>query len=336
MTRGAQTGAAAALGLSLVAVAFAQGAPAKAPVAASDTTAASAAASNADAKRRAQVVARFQGGQVTLGDLEDAIRAQSPYLRRRYTDPEIVKDLLGKTVRFELLANEAERRGYAANPSVQETVKQNSVQRLMKVELDDKITPDQVPADDVKKYYEQNIAEFVRPAVRRVSHVMFVTAEDARAALVEARAMDMRQFRELARGKSIDEQSNARGGDLGYFDEKGTPREEGAAALPEAIVKAAFALKNVGDVAPEPVKVPGGFSLVKLTGQRPASSRTLQDAEATIRSRLWRDKRQSATESFVAKLRTEFKPVVHGELLGQIDLSDAPGTPETADEAAPR
>lgn len=325
MTRWAQTGAVVASGLVAVAIAVAQDAPAKlaaAPV---------AGATDADAKHRAQVVARFQGGDVTLGELEDAIRAQSPYLRRRYSDPEVLKDLLGKTVRFELLANEAERRGYAANASVQETVKQNSVQHLMKTELDDKITLEQVPAEDVTKYYDQNIAEFVRPAVRRVSHVMFATVEDARAALDEARAADMRQFRELARGKSIDEQTNTRGGDLGYFDVKGTPREEGAALVPEPIVKAAFALQNVGDVAPEPVKLAGGFSLVKLTGQRPASSRTLEDAEATIRSRLWRDRRQAATEAFVEKLRIEFKPVVHGELLGLIDLGDAPATPEATD-----
>lgn len=322
MTRWAQTGAIVASGVMAVAIAVAQGAPAKAPAPATD----------ADAKRRAQPAARYQGGEVTVGELEDAIRAQSPYLRQRYTDPQIRKELLDKTVRFELLAHEAERRGYAANASVQETVKQNSVQHLMKAELDDKITLEQIPAEDVKKYYDQNIAEFVRPAVRRVSHVMFATAEDARAALAAAQAADMRQFRELARTKSIDEQSNARGGDLGYFDVKGAPRDEGAPAVPEAIVKAAFALRNVGDVAPEPATVAGGFSVVKLTGQRPASSRTLQDAEATIRSRLWRDRRQAATEAFVEKLRTEFKPVVHGELLGQIELGDATGTPEATDQ----
>lgn len=340
-----------ASGLLLATIALAHGTPRGAPVrlatprpiaapaARAQPTAPAAPPTEAELHHRAQVVARFEGGQVTVGALEDAIRAQSPYLRQRYANPETRKELLARTVRFELLANEAERRGFGARDSVQETVKQNAVQRMMKETLDDKITAEQVPAEQIKTYYEANLAEFVRPAMRRVSHVMFATLEEARAALAEAREMDMRQFRELARAKSIDEQSNARGGDLGYFDATGKPRDDGSAAPPETIVKAAFELDTVGDTAPEPAKVTGGYSLVKLTGLRPASERTLHDAEATIRSRLWRELRQTSTEAFVEKLRGEIKPVIHPELLGQIDLSQAPdaledrpeqGTPATA------
>jgi peptidyl-prolyl cis-trans isomerase C len=333
MARWSQAAAVLAAGVPLVGIALAQGAPAAAPkaatrapaVAVTGRVAPAPGASDADVKRRAQAVARYQGGDVTIGELEEAIRQQSPYLRRRYSDPQVLAELLAKTVRFELLANEAERRGYATNPQVHETTKQNAVQRLMKADVDEQITIEQIPADDVKAYYQANLAEFVRPALRRANHVMFTTLEDAKAALAEAKEMDMRGFRELARQKSIDEQSNARGGDLGYFDAQGKPRDDGVSPVPEAIAKAAFALQTVGDVVGEPVKIPGGFSLVKLTGQRPASSRTLADADATIRARLWRDKRQTASDAFVQKLREEFKPVVHAELLGQIDLADAPG-----------
>ncbi len=299
-------------------------------------TAPSANTTDAETQRRAQVVASFQGGEVTTGELEDAIRKQSPQMRRRYLDPAVKRDLLDKTVRFELLADAADKRGYGANEAVQQTVKQNSVQTLMKEELDDKITLDQVPAEDVKQYYETNLAEFVRPAVRRVSHIMVATQEEAQAVVTEAKDMDMRHFRELARTKSMDEQSNLRGGDLGYFDVKGKLQGEDVTPVPSAIVKAAFALATVGDLATVPAKVDGGYSVVKLTGQRPANERALAAAEGTIRTRLWRERRQAGTEAFVEKLKTEIKPVVRAELLSTIvlppaapeDVAPAPGAPE--------
>ena len=57
--------------------------------------------------------------------------------------------------------------------------------------------------------------------------------------------MDLREFRQLARDKSIDDVTKMRGGDLRYFD--ATARCAAASrtlSVPPAIAKAAFALKN--------------------------------------------------------------------------------------------
>src|SRR5690349_12917351 len=69
----------------------------------------------ADLQRRAQAVATFEGGQLTLGEIEDAVERQSPMMRARYADQKNLKDLYEKTLRFSLLAAEAQRRGYDKN-----------------------------------------------------------------------------------------------------------------------------------------------------------------------------------------------------------------------------
>lgn len=273
------------------------------------------AAADAETARRAQVVAKFEGGTITLGELEDAIVRQSPFMRKRYLEAPARKDLLDRLVRFELLALEAERRGYGANPTVVQSLKETMVQRLLEQEVDDVVNDASIPAEDVARHYEQNRAEFVRPAMRRAAHVLVGTEEAAKAMLAKARDADLREFRELARRESIDEASNVRGGDLGYFDVEGVVAGADAASLPAPIAKAAFALAHVGDVVPDPIRIEGGFSILKLTGERAASERSLAAAEPTIRARLARDRRREASQAFIEKLQVEHPPVVRGELL---------------------
>ncbi|MDD9939045.1 MAG: peptidyl-prolyl cis-trans isomerase [Myxococcales bacterium] len=288
---------------------------------------------DAEAKRRAQPLAVFEGGQVTVGDLEDAIKRQSPFMRKRYQDPAELQKLLAKTVRFALLAQEAERQGFGTRPSVEQAVKQNAVQALMKLEFDEKLSADAIPGEEVEGYYQEHIDEYVRPATRRASHIMVATLDEAKALLAQARDKDLREFRQLAREHTIDEASKMRGGDLRYFDDTGKVRNEQTPSIPPALVKATFKLKTVGDLVKAPVKLEGGYSIIKLTGSRPALSRKLSDVEETIRVRLWRKQRQAAIDTFITDLRGQYKPDLKPKLVEKIKLDQpvsakGPGIPE--------
>jgi peptidyl-prolyl cis-trans isomerase C len=314
----------AAIGVS-AAQAFAE--PAPVPAAAPDDT--------AEKTRRAEVVATFEGGQVTVGDLEDQIAAQAPFMRDGYKDPAALAALLDKTIRFEVLAREAVRRGYDKNDVVSYAVKQNAVQTLIREEFDEKLKEDSIPAEDVKKYYEEHLAEFVRPALRRASQLLVATEAEAKAVLAEAKAADMRAFRELTRNKSTDQETRLRGGDLRYFDDTGKVHDETAPAVDPALAKAAFALKTVGDTS-APIKTERGFVIVRLTGLRDAHAETLEQADETIRARLARDRRQAGIDALLQKLRAELKPEVHPELVDAIKLDShavmptAPARPQAA------
>ena len=278
----------------------------------------------AERARRATPVAEFEGGVITVGDLEDQIARQSPLMQRRYTVAENRKLLLEKAVRFELLAKEAQRRGFDKDDLVVQAVKQNAVQTLIRKEFDEKITAESITEAEIKTYYDAHLDEFVRPAMRRASHIRVATEAEAKQLLEETKGLDMRKFRQLARTKSADETTKLRGGDLGYFDAKGTPRDPNAAAPDGVLVKAVFGLKNVGDITPKPLKLHNGFSVAMLTGDRAARERTMQDASDTIRTRLWREKRQAAIDAFLAKLKAELKPELHPELVDHIDFQQEP------------
>jgi peptidyl-prolyl cis-trans isomerase C len=292
--------------------------------------AAPAAPSEADVKRRAQVLASYGGGQITVAAVEDAVAQQNPYMRRRYKDPKGLQELLERMLRFELMSDEALRRGFDKDAVVVAAVKQNAVQQLMKAEIDDKLPAESIPKPEIEKYYQDHLDEYVQPAMQRIGHVLVATEQEAKDLIAQAKSMDLRAFRELARSKSLEEATKLRGGDLGYADAQGKARGEPEVKVPLPIVKAAFGLKTIGDVAPRPVKIDGGYSVVKLTGQRPASSRSLADVQDAIRVRLWRERRQQAIETLVTKLRAELAPEVHPELVDAIKLDDGqPAGPST-------
>jgi peptidyl-prolyl cis-trans isomerase C len=303
------------LGLAQTSPALTQPAAANAPALSADESA-----------RRAEVVAHAGTASISVGQLEDAMLSQNPFMQQRYVSPEAVRELLDRSLRFELLAAEAQRRGYAKHEAVTLAVKQNTVQALIKQEFDDKITQASIPADDVKKYYDEHLDEFVRPESRRASLVVLATESEAKALLPEVKVADVRTFRELARTKSVDETNRQRGGDLQYFDAGGRLLDTAGERVDVALAKAVFALKQVGDTSGV-VNLGERFAIVKLTGQRPAQENTRREADERIRMRLWRERRQAAIDAKLDELKKRLKPEVHPELVDSVQLDTGSALP---------
>jgi peptidyl-prolyl cis-trans isomerase C len=293
-----------------------------------------AAADHADveAARRARVVARVGERRITVGEVEDAVEKMSPMMRARYRDPVQLRSLVDQMLRFELLAREAAREGGANDREVRAATSRRAVQELMRIRFDETITPESVPVADVEAYYAAHPEEFNVGETRRASHILVATRAEADALLSQAREADARAFRTLAQGRSLDAESRARGGDLRYFDERGRGPNDADAAVDAALVRAAFALRTVGDVS-DPVEVSGQWSLVKLTGLRPAVHRTLIESQGAIRERLWRERRQAAIEAYVAGLRERGRVVLHAERMEAIEM--APPTRDGSEDEEP-
>jgi len=284
-----------------------------------------------DEARRAQAVARVGDVTVTVGEVEDAINQQSPFVRMRYADPAQLEQFAQSMIRFELLARAAERAEIDDDEEVVRATKQHMVQQLIRRDFDERITVSSVPQADVQAYYDANPAEFHTPEMRRAAHIRLGSREAAERLLAEARAADTREFRALAREHSTDPETRLRGGDLRYFDETGQPRNSRDPQVDEGLARAAFALEEVGDVSAEPVQLGEHWSIVKLTGRRPAEHRTVEQAGPTIRLRLWRQTRSQALEDFVAGLRRDagIENIPYEALRG-IELDE----PEREDEQA--
>src|SRR5262245_8626012 len=103
----------------------------------------SAPAQSAEAPRTP--LAKVGSGTNTLGELQDKLNRQSPYIRARYTSLEQKKEFLDSLIRFEVLAKEAAKRGYDKDPEVLRTMKQVMIQKLMKEEFETRLTPESIP-----------------------------------------------------------------------------------------------------------------------------------------------------------------------------------------------
>ncbi len=282
-----------------------------------------------------ELLAKVGDREITVGEFAERLADQSPYLRARYNTPERRREFLDNLIRFELLAQEAERRGLDELPEVQRTRKQVMIQQMMKERFEDRIQLSDVTDEEIRAYYEAHLDEFNKPEQVRASHILIKNRATAQRVLRQILAApdDMTLFRELAERYDEDPETSqgSRRGDLRFFSRDGTRSgsRDDEARVPSAVAEAAFGIERIGGVYPELVETPEGFHIVKLTGRRAALRRTLEEARRPIQNRLWRQKREQAVEEFVARLRREADVQENPAALDsvRIELDADQGTP---------
>jgi peptidyl-prolyl cis-trans isomerase C len=259
------------------------------------------------------VLARIDDVVITVSEFEDLLSRKAPYVRARYNSIDARKEFLDSLVRTEVLAKEARARGLDKDPDVIRATKQVMIQKLMKAEFEDKIKPEDVSEDEMRAYFNEHAEEFNRSEQVRVSAVIVKSKSIAETVAAAARSEAGRSnsdFRDLVDKYSTDITTKSRGGDLRYFD-KNTKE------VPPAVVEAAFAIKQTGDVA-GPIAAKGNYYIIKQTGRRPPMARSFEDVKKQIQNQLYRQKRVNAQEAFIAELKKNAKIEVYDKVLKKI------------------
>jgi len=267
-------------------------------------------------------VAIIDGQTITVAELQDRINKQSPYVRARYQSMEQKKEFLDTIVRFEILAREADKRGFDDDPEVVRTMKQVMIQRLLKEQFDTSVKPDDITDAEMQQYYQAHLGDYNKPEEVRVSAVITKDKAKAQKAADEAKAQangENRSFRELVEKYSEDADSKSRGGDLRFFaaDNK---------VIPAEVVAAAFKLRNSGETA-GPIQTSGGWYVIRQTGLRKEVKKEYDEVKRQIQNRLFRDKRNEAMETFVTDLKKTSKIEIKEDALAKVkvDTTQAPG-----------
>ncbi|HEX7686086.1 MAG TPA: SurA N-terminal domain-containing protein [Burkholderiaceae bacterium] len=139
-----------------------------------------------------------------------------------------------------------------------------------------------VTDDALKKYYEDNKANFNAPEERRVSHILINVAPNASAddvakakAKAEAVLAEVRKnpagFADIAKKESQDAGSAANGGDLDFMKR---------GAIPGAFSDTMFSMKE-GDIS-DVVRSEAGFHILKLTGIRGGAPKPFEEVRAEV------------------------------------------------------
>jgi len=276
------------------------------------------------------VVAEVGNEKITADEVRQRLNETSPFLRARYNTLDRKKEFLENMVRNELLAQEAIRQGYDKSPAVREQMKRAMIQELIKHQLDAKLAGTDIPDEELKKFYDSHLEDFVKPERARVFHILLPAkdakerAEARKKAAALLKDIDAREkkgeanaFQAVAIKESKDALSAPMGGDLRFLS-----KEEMTKAYSAELANAAFDLKNPGDKAP-PFDTSTGVELVKLQVKTVAINRGFEESKEPIRQRMARERRSRDYDDWVKKLRENTKVAIHEQELDKVQVESA-------------
>lgn len=271
-----------------------------------------------DTERRALPVASYDGGAVTVGELEDGIAASSQLIQATALEPANLRDLLDRHLRFELQLKEAERRGYRDTAEVIKTSRENSVKLLLSRDIDAPVRTAEVSPEVLREYFDSHREVFSVHEKRRASAIFVASEADARSLQPQFKAADSSALPALVQARGLNVPSKARGGALGSFDNKGAI--DGGGTVDPKLVSAAFALPAVGAVS-DIIKLDDGtYAVLKLTELRPGTQTSFHEMQVRVRRHYDEDRYQKEVEAIAQAQRALLKPVVRYELLEQVDI----------------
>jgi peptidyl-prolyl cis-trans isomerase C len=222
--------------------------------------------------------------KLTRADYETALSSMPPEIRAGVvTDPKKLTLLLNTIIIDKTLAQQARNAGLDRDPQLERRLQQET-ERFWAQAMLGKIDADAAAEFDARQGefaaaaredWTLNRSKYVTPEQISASHILFDpkrggTLEQAKAA--RAKLVAGADFAALAKQVSQDPTAKENGGSLGWF---------GTKTMDPAFTKAAFALKNVGDLS-EPVESSFGWHIIRLDGRRPAREMTFDQARKQI------------------------------------------------------
>jgi peptidyl-prolyl cis-trans isomerase C len=275
-----------------------------------------------------QPVAIFSGGAVGADDLAQRAAAQPPSVRAMLAAPAQRKTFVENLVKFELLAQEAIRRGYERDPAFVQKSKQRLGQILLEKEVEKPLLSKAPTEGDVRKYFNSSKAALSRPERVRIAAISFAApqgdpsgratkraAAEAALADVKTRAKDYYAFGEIAHARTEDVSTRAANGELPFLS-----APELSARYGEALADAAFALRESGAIHDGVVETPVGFHVVKLLGREPGYEPRFDEVKEQIRQRLVGDARATALKKYLDALWQRYDVSVDEKALQTVKL----------------
>jgi foldase protein PrsA len=155
--------------------------------------------------------------------------------------------------------------------------------------------------DECRTFYEAHGESFLQPERFRASHLFLAAPPETPPEIVDQkrnaieafskRLADGEDFFELVALESEDNETKARGGDLGFFAESRMPAD----------FFAAVRKMQVGRISP-PVRTHLGFHIVQLTDAKPSRQMSFDEAKPEIELRIENEKRQASVRDLAAGL----------------------------------
>jgi len=291
-------------------------------------------------EQAARTLAKVGDRVISLGDFAATLERMDQFDRLRYQTKERRRELLDEIIDVELLAAEARRRGLDKQPETQEAIRQIMREAILADARRGLPSPGEIPADEVRAFYDANAEMFSEPERRRVAAIVLSDRKTAERVLEEARKIKTPiEWGELFFKHSVTAPKKTKApagpldlaGDLGVVGAPDDKRGKNP-KIPEPIRAAVFKIGSVGSVFEEIVEADGRFYIVRMNGITAAHSRTLAEADRSIRLQLLQKKMKERESTLEAELRKKFPVEIDDAALGKVKLPEGvkpfePGEP---------
>ncbi|MBL8740140.1 MAG: peptidyl-prolyl cis-trans isomerase, partial [Myxococcales bacterium] len=217
------------------------------------------------------------------------------------------------------------KRGLDKKPETEAAVRQVLRDALLDEAHDALPTPAEIPAADVRAFYDANVSQYHEPERRRVAAIVLNDEAKAKEVLEAAlAAKDSTGWGTLFYAESTTAPADRKpdgpldlAGDLGIVgpvdDEKGAnPR------VPEPLRAVVFKLDRVGDIHKEVIAHDKKFYVVRLAGRTQAHERTFAESERQIRVELLKVKMRELEGALEQDLRKKYKVEIDDAALSQV------------------
>lgn len=203
------------------------------------------------------------------------------------------------------MAQEATKLGFANDAAVKaalQVAQDKALSDAYLAHLDKQNIPTPAVAESLaRNLYKAKPESFKLAEQVQIRHILIDTKGDEGRAIAEKLLQEIKSganFAELAKTRSADKGSAARGGDLGFF--------EHGKMVPD-FDKAAFALKAPGDLS-DVVPTQFGFHILQLEARKPAGQQTFEEVREALIKQVSSEAAQSARVAAADKFRAQAQP----------------------------
>jgi peptidyl-prolyl cis-trans isomerase C len=215
----------------------------------------------------AQVVISGQGVSIDAKEIQMELERAPAEARVQLSSPAAMQNNVANIYARRVLAKDALKEGLDKNPLVQAAI-EKAKERILSDAMLEKIDQKNQPSlQDLEAWaqtsYKANSKKYEQPEQVRASHILIRTAEPDAKAKAEAILKELRNgadFSKLAKEKSQDPGSAAKGGDLGFF---------ARGRMIKPFEDTAFGMAKAGDIS-EVIESPFGFHIIRLDEKKPA------------------------------------------------------------------
>lgn len=239
----------------------------------------------------ATIVAKVGNIEITDQEVAARLKQLPPQYKNAFASEEGKKQFLDQLTQEKLFYLQAKKEKYDANAEVlkqMERIKENLMVRQFMADTLAKLAATE---DELKKYYDENTAEFTGKAQVKASHILCKKEEEAKAA--KERVLKGESFEDVAKDVSTGP-SGKNGGDLGWFGQGQMVPEFGIAA---------FSMEKDG--ISDPVKTKFGYHIIKVYDKKEAGTKSFEESRAALEQKVNGKKQKQYMDDMILKLKKE-------------------------------